>query len=1227
MAEIDLKLPAALIAAFRGKKLLIVCGAGISVAAPSSLPTWWGFNNALFEGLRAAAATALPELADVISARDFEGRMAVSTFSDLVVSTFAGSGYFPLLTALEGARPNANHRAMATLAREGVVSDIITFNFDTLIEQAFRAEKTPLRVLVRPEDYDRPRGHTGEVRLHKVHGSVTDAASLIDTVTQKLKGLAVARRTRVRDLFSRRHVLFLGFSGADFDFGSDYLPMSANAGGGHGFTWLFRDKEPEVAPRFIDPAGSFVRGELPAFLGPLGIEIEPPPTGPSGSTAAQTLAERVRAWISEPSVGPWSSAAFMLAFAEKQQDLGLADALCAALETVVRDALVAGHPDLTMSGCARRIALHAMQQGDFNRALAWSAQELQFHEAMWKLLTEDPAIEIHPETRLEHLRNTASVYVNMAQALLHGSDPDRLERAKTLLLRANGLARDARDQSLLALIQFNLVNNFEALPDERLMDLRATRAAAHETGAGRTLVESAFIECQILIDLSELDLAEAVAHTIRPLIKVAGEAGEIWEVALRLAIIAVRRGNFEAAMAACESVGKNDPAGDSKHRSLARRIRQLFASRPELGARLSAVLADLGDTAPLVEATLPQFRLVASGDDQEDDLRRTIAAAEFHQRHDVLPQGFEQLARLQHGRRAWARLADTAFALERAAERAGAHDALLAGYQYRGIATEMLGAFDMAAAAFGQAVEHCASQALCAGTQRANLAGVLWRLGELDRAQTLYGQAQDELHAAGDWRQLAVATISFGRKLVDAGRGAEAAQMVRATMARPGMAAETDLCAAMVPMAQLWADGGREPTEGPIRVDPGDLDAVRARAKTAEALGNLAIAEIEAGETDTALDHIEAARRLYQEAGDRLGEARCDGNLAQLHAQMKAWDAAVLAQRRSVALRDAVGDPEQLLLAESNLAAYLLEAGAAEEALEVSRQAMRRAPAGSASWAYTVAARANVFAACKLGRLSEAREAIPSAIAALRTQHRSERERLIEELRQTAAEIDEELAEVSPRIELSLAASARLAGKQGFSDANALSRDLQAAAAEPGWSDVERATFLGEAGNRFFAGGQRQTAFLLYRDSAAAYDTIAHPMAWHARRNLASGLLTSGDATGAQAVLAELLDSCPVIKVRLDALITLARFVLTHQSTDEAALARVRDQMLVEWARPTTTPETSGRMGLMLCQVQAAVDGIEPARATLQRAKALLVSCNSDVLPAAAEIEAALLEA
>jgi hypothetical protein len=267
------------------------------------------------------------------------------------------------------------------------------------------------------------------------------------------------------------------------------------------------------------------------------------------------------------------------------------------------------------------------------------------------------------------------------------------------------------------------------------------------------------------------------------------------------------------------------------------------------------------------------------------------------------------------------------------------------------------------------------------------------------------------------------------------------------------------------------------------------------------------------------------------------------------------------------------------------------------------------------------------LATLKLFRFSEAKLAIPEAISALSAQPWPERDELIEHLREAAAQIEEVFTEPSPEPELGHAAVERLRDAKENSSAMAAGRDLQATAEEPGWSCVERATFLWDAANNYFTAGSVQAALTLYQASEAAYAAIEHPMAWFARSNFARALLSSGNWLGAKEVLADLLARCPVTKVRINALTSQARLVLIHHSGDEAALADLRDQMLTVWAERDEDPEAMGRMGLMLCQVQLAIDGSGPAGATLARAKALLVSCNSDVLPMAAKIEEELARA
>ena len=120
------------------RKIDIIAGAGISMAPPSCLPSWWEYNKKIIELIKKQALGLCPDAEHLLADIDIEKELPVQCVSDLIVHQGAGSSYFPLLELLNASQPNANHFAMAELARQGRLKAIITTNFDTLIETAFR---------------------------------------------------------------------------------------------------------------------------------------------------------------------------------------------------------------------------------------------------------------------------------------------------------------------------------------------------------------------------------------------------------------------------------------------------------------------------------------------------------------------------------------------------------------------------------------------------------------------------------------------------------------------------------------------------------------------------------------------------------------------------------------------------------------------------------------------------------------------------------------------------------------------------------------------------------------------------------------------------------------------------------------------------------------------------------------------------------------------------------
>ena len=71
---------------------VVLCGAGVSVAPPSAVPSWWGFNQAVLEELRRRFVDAHrpPVKAARALARLSLNNLDVTEFSQIVADSFAG---------------------------------------------------------------------------------------------------------------------------------------------------------------------------------------------------------------------------------------------------------------------------------------------------------------------------------------------------------------------------------------------------------------------------------------------------------------------------------------------------------------------------------------------------------------------------------------------------------------------------------------------------------------------------------------------------------------------------------------------------------------------------------------------------------------------------------------------------------------------------------------------------------------------------------------------------------------------------------------------------------------------------------------------------------------------------------------------------------------------------------------------------------------------------------
>ena len=357
----DALAPPKLLAAARDSRLVIFAGAGISMGAPTNLPSWRDVNRIVVRSLAASAASAVGEplaakAADMILARHEQEKLPPE-YQAQVLAEFLHDRYFEVLRHLDSDRPNPTHLAIAWLARLGCVRAVITTNFDRVLEAAFAAVGTSLHRCFQPEDFralasdlTRLDKKDGPCHLLKLHGSVDDPATLIDTLAQRKRGFAAPVMDCVRHLLQSYHWLFLGFSGLDLEAERNYLALEQEAERAVGFTWFVREKtEPKPAvvrlKNIYGERGSLVYGSLPEWLLDFADSLTAEPrawidkhtrNAPAVDDKANTVALEKAAtkWAADltPSVSALALTFVVFACAEPQTAVQLAERVFQALE-------------------------------------------------------------------------------------------------------------------------------------------------------------------------------------------------------------------------------------------------------------------------------------------------------------------------------------------------------------------------------------------------------------------------------------------------------------------------------------------------------------------------------------------------------------------------------------------------------------------------------------------------------------------------------------------------------------------------------------------------------------------------------------------------------------------------------------------------------------------------------------------------------------------------------
>jgi tetratricopeptide (TPR) repeat protein len=479
----DTLAPPKLLAAARDSRLVIFAGAGISMGAPTNLPSWRDVNRIVVRSLAASAVSAVGEplaakAADLILARHEQEKLPPE-YQAQVLAESLHDRYFEVLQHLDSDRPNPTHLVIAWLARLGCVRAVITTNFDRVLEAAFAATGTSLHRCFQPEDFralasdlTRFDKKDGPCHLLKLHGSVDDPATLIDTLAQRKRGLAAPVLDCVRHLLQSYHWLFLGFSGLDLEAERNYLALEQEAERAVGFTWFVREKtEPKPAvvrlKNIYGERGGLVSGGLPEWL----LDF------------ADLLSAEPRAWI--------------------DQHTRSAPAVDDKANTVaLENAATKWAADLTPSVSALSLTLLV-----FTCAEPQTAAQLA--ERIFRALDEETKARAQPSPGFLLLKAAAA---NTLGLLLGGLG--RHEEAVQRLNTAVDLAEAAHDEDTRDRFRGNLAQSLEMLGqiDEARSAYRSALAAYRERGEPALLAFGLTNLAAHLIRQFHLDEAQALAE-------------------------------------------------------------------------------------------------------------------------------------------------------------------------------------------------------------------------------------------------------------------------------------------------------------------------------------------------------------------------------------------------------------------------------------------------------------------------------------------------------------------------------------------------------------------------------------------------------------------------------------------------------------------------------------------------------------------------------------------
>jgi tetratricopeptide (TPR) repeat protein len=232
----------------RDRGLVLLAGAGVSMDAPASLPGWQALNDMITDALCQRVTRYFQRKDEWLEPIRESVRIRRDTFGTFspdyqaqVIEEQCGETYFRALQALDSSQRAYGHGAIAALAQSGHLKAIVTTNFDRLIEQALDAAGVAHNVYCDARGYgqalDALEAPGALLPVIKIHGTVSEPRSMVDTLKQRLLGRGPALDAVLGRLLRAHYWLYAGFSAADLSHDPHYLGLIDAAGESPGFTF------------------------------------------------------------------------------------------------------------------------------------------------------------------------------------------------------------------------------------------------------------------------------------------------------------------------------------------------------------------------------------------------------------------------------------------------------------------------------------------------------------------------------------------------------------------------------------------------------------------------------------------------------------------------------------------------------------------------------------------------------------------------------------------------------------------------------------------------------------------------------------------------------------------------------------------------------------------------------------------------------------------------------